>query len=81
MSNPLAERIPPRYLPLVALVAGRPDAAAVHLAAQDRDRVDVNELRAEVDHLRAEVAQLREELGAALEFVDRLSEAHAVTES
>lgn len=71
MSNPLAERIPGRFLPLAALVAGRPDAAALHLAGTNPDAVDLTQMRTEVDDLRAEVAQLREELGAALEFVDR----------
>lgn len=80
MSKPVADRIPPRFLPLAALVAGRPDAAALHLAGVDIDRPDMARVEAEVTQLRAEVAQLREELSVALEFVERLSAA-ATTEA
>ncbi len=75
MSNPLAEHIPSRFLPLAALVAGRPDAAALHLAAagEHPDSPEMTELRSDVAELRAEIAQLREELSFALSFVDRLS--------
>lgn len=72
MPKHVVDRIPSRFLPLAALVAGRPDAAAVHLASADAERPDMARVEAEVVALRAEVAQLREELSTALEFVDRL---------
>lgn len=73
MSNPLVDRIPHRFLPLAALAAGRPDAAALHLNAANVSTVgDVANLSSEVEMLRGEVAQLREELSVALEFVDRI---------
>lgn len=72
MPKPVADRIPSRFLPLAALVAGRPDAAAVHLRGGADPAEEHAALRAEVDELRAEVGQLREELSFALEFVDRL---------
>ncbi len=73
MPKPVTDRIPSRFLPLAALVAGRPDAAVVHLASADTERPDMVRIEAEVTQLRAEVAQLREELSVALEFVERLS--------
>ncbi len=75
MPKHVVDRIPSRFLPLAALVAGRPDAAVVHLASADVDRPDMSRIEAEVTALRAEVAQLREELSVALEFVERLSSA------
>ncbi|MEZ5379868.1 MAG: hypothetical protein R2733_25460 [Acidimicrobiales bacterium] len=74
MSNPLADHIPSRFLPLAALVAGRPDAAVVHLTAagDSRPSPEVVELRSEIAELRAEIAQLREELSFSLAFIDRL---------
>lgn len=74
MSNPLADHIPSRFLPLAALVAGRPDAAVVHLAAagDPSPSPEVLELRSEVAELRAEIAQLREELSFSLAFIERL---------
>ncbi len=81
MPKQVVDRIPSRFLPLAALVAGRPDAAAVHLsAATDHGAVpEMVELRNEVDELRTEVAQLREELSFALAFVERLSPAPPTT--